>query len=113
MTFTEFISKLESNGDPHAFGDKGQALTSFQVHPAWVIDWSQRLHVEPRVNDTWERFVGRIVEVFGFHACETLKLGRIEAAMYFHIGHVVWEGEQDWDEQYAARARKILLSAQS
>lgn len=34
--FALAIRLTESQGDPHAYGDGGLALTSYQVHPAWL-----------------------------------------------------------------------------
>ena len=85
--FARAIALTESNADPHAYGDNGQALTSFQCHPAWVWQWATKLSISPRVSQTWESWIGDVVIAFYQH-CAGLKLTPVEAAMYYHLGHV-------------------------
>lgn len=105
IQFSELISRVESNHNPHAYGDGGRALTSYQVHPAWLFEWTFKLRVSPRVNDTWDEFVARVIDVFAVHVFG-LGLTVTEGAMYFHLGHITFATSPDWDHAYAEKVEK-------
>lgn len=104
MTPEKFLLALrctESNNDPHAFGDAGKALTSMQVHPAWLWDQIQRFKLRPVPGETWEDWVGRYV--MAFYIANTNVLSDVEVIMYFHKGHITDPAQDDWDRAYADR----------
>lgn len=103
MPFSELIARVESHKNPRAFGDGGRALTSYQVHPAWLFEWAIKLRVSPQINDTWDEFVARVIDIFAVHAY-SLGLTAVEAAMYFHLGHITFRTKSpDWDNDYAEK----------
>lgn len=109
--FALALGMTESGGDPRAFGDGGCALTSFQVHPAWVWDQTRTPDVMPKVAETWQSWVESLVR--RFYIRNSPQLNDVEIAMRFHLGHTSREGDPDWDAEYAQRftAYAIRLGA--
>ena len=101
--FARVLSQIESGGNPAAIGDGGQAITSYQVHPAWVYRWSQIHAIVPALSATWESYVLAIVIAFFEHQISMRTPAEI--AMAFHVGHVVARYAPAWDLAYAARFR--------
>ena len=99
--FAAVIRMTESNNDKRAFGDSGLALTSYQVHPAWVWDQLEAGHFKPGVLDSWETWIGRMVAAF--YGRNSIHMTDVEVAMYFHLGHPTHAGNSDWDPNYAER----------
>lgn len=101
--FSTALGLTESNGNPNSpLGDHGRALGRFQVHPDWVFDWSNRLGIVPKLSETWDSFVERMVQAFYTHHVGGT-LSDVEIAMAFHIGHLVHNYDPDWDSAYADR----------
>ena len=104
MTPDQFALALrltESGNNPRAYGDNGQALTSYQVHPAWVWDQVWDTQLMPGLADTWDEWVGLLVQAF--YKRHSPYASEVEVAMYFHKGHVCHAGGRDWDQNYADR----------
>lgn len=104
MTADEFAHKLwitESGGKLYSWGDDGLAMGAYQQHPAWMWDWAHRLALTPLVDESWNRFEGRLVRAFYVH--HQSYLTPVQTAMKFHLGHLVYETDSDWDAEYAAR----------
>jgi hypothetical protein len=99
--FRDALAIVESNNDPHAWGDSGLAMGRWQVHPAWVYGYLRITGVQPGVRESWDGFVGRIVEAF-FESRPT-SCTPIQSAMWFHLGHRTDESQGDWDIDYAGR----------
>jgi hypothetical protein len=99
--FRDVIASIESADKPQAWGDNGCAIGLYQAHPAWVFRFSRALNVEPSANETWNSWIGRIIlAFFGIHFP---KVEPILLAMYYHVGHIVYPYDKEWDHDYAAR----------
>ncbi len=98
--FARAISETESHRNPRAYGDGGRALTSFQCHAAWLLQWAAALLLNPLVSETWESFVGRVVAAFFEHH---FGWAPVDLAMYYHRGHAVRRTDNDWDSAYEDR----------
>ena len=107
--FAQALRMTESLGNPRAWGDADEALTSYQVHPAWLWDRIDRFHLEPAVTETWESWIGRYVEAF-YDSYWPL-MSEVQIAMFFHRGHPVEVADRDWDVPYAARFAKFARIA--
>ena len=101
--FARVLAETESNSKPDAIGDGGQAITSYQVHPSWVYQWSLYHAIVPDLSATWESYVLAIVIAFFDH--QISMRSPAEIAMAFHVGHVVARYAPAWDLAYAARFR--------
>lgn len=101
--FAHAIAIVESNDNPNApLGDAGRALGRWQWHPDAVWGWAVRLSVVPTLNETWDSFLYRLLlRHYVFHSQQGLT--DVQCAMAFHEGHIVKEGDVDWDTGYAAR----------
>lgn len=99
--FALALRMTESDNNPRAYGDGGLALTSYQVHPAWVWDQLQFKPPAPRVGDSWENWIYLLV--VRFYERWSPYLRDVEVAMYYHRGHYVKPGAADWDQDYADR----------
>ena len=99
--FARVLAEIESGGKPDAVGDGGQAITSFQVHPAWVYEWSRALRIVPQLHQTWESYIRAIVITFFQHQIQLRTPASV--AMAFHVGHITCPENSDWDAAYASR----------
>lgn len=114
MTAEQWVSALaltESDGNMSAWGDGGRAVGRFQVHPDWLWTWALHYKLAPTLNETWDHFIMRVVTAFA--ADHLQRMFEVVAAMYFHLGHVSSQGDQDWDESYADRFRRFAAQAVS
>ena len=109
--FARILGLVESDGQPNApNGDNGRAMGRFQIHPDWMWEWANRLHIQPRLSESWDSFHERLVMKF-FQFPFHLKLLPVEVAMTFHLGHIVRQpvttqggfGLGAWDIDYAQR----------
>jgi hypothetical protein len=107
--FALALRQTESDSNPRAYGDDGLALTSYQVHPAWVWDQIRRAPVTPRVDDSWEAWIEQIV--CKFYRIRMQTSSEVQIAMEFHIGHFVAPTDTAWDVPYAARFAKFAAIA--
>lgn len=111
LTTAQFIHALamtESINDPDAsLGDDGCALGRFQVHPNRLWDEAHRLSMQPRLGETWDSFITRIVEKM--HS-KWQRYGKtdLEIAMYWHLGHFAFPASVDYDQEYATRFSKYM-----
>ena len=103
QAFATAIGIVESNGNPNApLGDGGRAIGRFQMHPDEMWTWARRLSIAPAANETWDSFIGRIVQAFyTFHCSEALT--DVQIAMTYHIGHILRENSPEWDLGYAEK----------
>jgi hypothetical protein len=105
LTVEEWIDalgKTESNSAPNApLGDGGRAMGRWQVHPDWLWGWASHYGILPKLSETWDEFVRRILERFAYDHLGWL--GDVRSAMYFHIGHIAKETDPSWDKDYAKR----------
>jgi hypothetical protein len=99
--FRDAIASVESGDDPHAWGDHDAAIGLYQAHPAWVFGFSIACGVKPTVDDTWNDWIGKII--LAFYAKYSLNHTPIELAMYYHVGHIVYPYDKEWDHDYAER----------
>jgi hypothetical protein len=107
MTQKEFalvLGAVESDNNAEAWGDGGQAMGRWQVHPAWVMEYAFNYNIAPAVDDTWDVFIGLIV--VEFFARRSSARTPVSIAMAFHVGHEVEIGAYGWDAEYAARFLK-------
>jgi hypothetical protein len=114
MTVSQFLAVLahtESKSNPNApLGDDGRALGRWQVHPDWVWSTARRFSLQPLLNESWDRFVERLVTAF--YKEHSQYLSDIEVAMFFHLGHLESPDQSGWDKGYAERfeeyAKKLV-----
>ena len=107
--FLKALAVVESNDDPESWGDGGQAMGRWQVHPGRLFDELARNDIHPSNAETWDQLVARVLRaMFAKHGPDH---SADEIAMYWHLGH--WQGSAptDWDAKYAARFNAALLNA--
>jgi hypothetical protein len=97
--FAACIAQVESGDKPTAWGDNGLAMGRYQVHPSWVWTWATYLKLQPTVSESWDHFIGRLVQ--GFFSAHNAGMHPGQIAMYFHLGHLDTEQDSDWDVNYA------------
>lgn len=107
MTAEQFklvLRQTESDNNPRAYGDGGLALTSYQVHPAWVWDQLAKYGpvAMPKIGDSWEQWIGLLVALFFARALGETS-SEVEIAMWFHRGHHIGPRDERWDRKYADR----------
>lgn len=100
LQFTKALGLTETDGIATAWGDSGQAVGRWQVHPCWVWDHCK---LPPTLTDTWDSWIEKNIEAF-FNAHTFLP--PIEIAMFFHLGHRTLPSAKDWDGVYAVRFTK-------
>lgn len=108
--FLKALAVVESGDNPEAWGDTGQAMGRWQVHPSRL--WSE-MHahtIAPLVNETWDQLVARVLRVL--FADPRYAVDPVEVAMYWHVGHWCADNNPDWDAKYAARFSAALANAQ-
>lgn len=107
--FLKALAVVESSDDPEAWGDQGRAMGRWQVHPDRLWSEMHAQSIKPAIGETWDQLVGRVLRaMFGkFESSRTLP----EIAMYWHVGHMLFAGRDDWDPKYAARFGAALANA--
>lgn len=90
------LALVESGDNPHArFGDGGQALGRWQMHPSFVWEWGPD---EVGLRETWDQVCAAALLAF-FTSRSKGAASALILAMEFHLGvRAVYEGE--WDEGY-------------
>lgn len=91
------LALVESGDDPNgSFGDAGQALGRWQMHPAFVWQWGPD---EVGLSETWDQVCAAALLAF-YTARSKESQSALYLAMEFHLGvEAVREGK--WDEGYA------------
>lgn len=111
--FLYALAIVESSNTPEAWGDGGRAMGRWQVHPDRFWDECRRGYIFPKVGETWDSVVERILRaVWEFYFD---KLDPVAIAMYWHLGHFTSRASQDWDTTYASKFAAALakVSAQA
>ena len=108
--FLKALAVVESSDDPEAWGDAGRAMGRWQVHPDRLWHEIQHGLIFPKLGETWDQLVARVLRTI----CEFYlpKVTPGEIAMYWHAGHWCKPGDSTWDAKYAARFEAALLNAQ-
>lgn len=110
--WAQAIAIIESsNRSNPPLGDSGRALGRYQMWPSWVFEWAKRLNLYPTVNETWDAYFTRLIQ--GYFTFRTKQgLTPVQAAVSFHRGHVVKEGDPDWlADDYAERFNAASIQA--
>ena len=107
--FLKALAVTESNDDPEAWGDGGQAMGRWQVHPARLWQDMHTHGITPTLSDTWDQLVARVLRAM--YAAYEWQLNTVVIAMYWHKGHFVIAGQPEWDATYAARFNAALAHA--
>jgi hypothetical protein len=93
----------ESVNDPDArLGDDGRALGRFQCHPDRLWSEAHRYQMQPRLGETWDSFITRVVTAMHAH-WQTRGKADLEIAMFWHLGHFAAPESIDYDHEYAKR----------
>lgn len=108
--FLKALAVVESSDDPEAWGDNGQAMGRWQVHPARLWQEAHLYQATPNLRETWDQLVARILRAMFTHLIESFEPDQI--AMYWHVGHMTNVGTDDWDTKYAARFNAALANAE-
>lgn len=107
LTPDQFAHKLwytETNCHLYDWGDHGLAMGPYQEHPDWLWDWAHKLTMPPKPMESWASWEGRLVRGFyQWHMRYYAMLAPVEVAMHFHLGHIVFMGNEKWDHKYAER----------
>lgn len=102
------LAMTESHNNPDSrLGDHGRAFGRWQVHPDWVWTYSRGNSIVPRLGETWDSFIERILSAF----YDKYNLNPSEKAMMFHLGHRSSVLAVDWDHDYATRFNSYLDQA--
>lgn len=107
--FLKAIAIIESHDNPEAWGDHGRAMGRWQVHPDRLWCEAMRFDIEPKLGETWDQLVGRVLRAV-WHLGMMSQLP-INIAMYWHLGHWTYPDKPDWDKEYAARFVAALADA--
>lgn len=100
--FAKAIAVVESGDRSNPpLGDDGRALGRYQMHPDWLWEWATNLKTVPALSETWDAYFTRLIQqYFGYRTGQGLTA--IQAAVSFHVGHIVREDDPTWDAQYAS-----------
>jgi hypothetical protein len=84
-------------------GDGGRARGRYQMHPDFYDEWKLNLNIHAQLGETWDSQDTRIaIAYFTFRTGQGLTA--IQAAVSYHRGHIVREGDPDWlADDYAAK----------
>ena len=107
--FLKALAVVESHDDPEAWGDGGQAMGRWQVHPARLWQEMHANTIAPRLGETWDQLVGRTLRAMAMKLWE--KYSAVAIAMYWHLGHFCESTAPEWDLKYAARFGAALMNA--
>ena len=113
VTVDQFLKALavtESADDPEAWGDAGRAMGRWQIHPDRFWHECQLGKIFPKLGETWDQVVARILRAIAGFYLE--KVTPAEIAMYWHLGHWVLPTDSTWDQKYASRFELELVVAQ-
>jgi hypothetical protein len=108
--FLKALALVESKDNPEAWGDGGQAMGRWQVHPARL--WQELVlnNQHPTLDDTWDQVVARVLRNIFMRFYPMREPAAI--AMYWHRGHWCESTDPEWDLKYAARFGAALLCAE-
>jgi hypothetical protein len=109
--FLKALAVVESSDDPEAWGDAGQAMGRWQVHPSRLWTEMHAFTITPTLTETWDQLVARLLRAI--YARYSDAFAPIEMAMYWHVGHWVRTTDSTWDQKYAARFNAALANAQA
>lgn len=108
--FLKALAVTESNDDPEAWGDGGQAMGRWQVHPARLWQEMHTYTLTPTLTETWDQLIARVLRAM--YARLTPQYDAVGIAMYWHLGHFGDSATHDWDLKYQARFNAALANAQ-
>lgn len=102
VNFAAAIAVVESsNRSNPPLSDGGRARGRYGLHPDFFDEWRGKLNLSAELSETWDSWDGRIV--MGYFTVRTGQgLTAIQAAVSFHVGHIVREDDPTWDAQYAS-----------
>jgi hypothetical protein len=110
MTTVQFLNALamtESANDSCALGDfdsehNPRAITRWQTHPDRLWNEAHIYHMQPRLSETWDSFVKRVLTAMHAHWQAKGKTD-LEIAQFWHLGHFAAPQSADYDHEYAKR----------
>lgn len=109
--FLKALAMVESSDNPEAWGDAGRAMGRWQVHPDRLWSEMHALTISPKLGETWDQLVARVLRAM-FTAASKVRYP-LAIAMYWHLGHYQLPGEGDWDKGYADKFNRALEQAQT
>ena len=100
--FAKAIAVVESGDRSNPpLGDDGRALGRYQMHPDSSGSGRRISKQCLRLSETWDAYFTRLIQqYFGYRTGQGLTA--IQAAVSFHVGHIVREDDPTWDAQYAS-----------
>lgn len=107
--FLDALAQVESSNNPAAWGDNGKAMGRWQVHPDRLWSEAGRWHQAPRLDETWDSFVRRVLTAM--YDGMVKSLGPVSVAMYWHKGHTTDPSKDDWDLPYATKMSDAMARA--
>lgn len=102
--FIAALAEVESSNSWRAWGDAGQAMGRWQIHPARFWDESRHYGDAPNVTETWDAYVRRLVAA-RFLELTAQGMTPVRIAMFWHLGNF-----KQWDDSYAARFNAALAA---
>ena len=107
--FLKALAIVESRDNPEEWGDAGRAMGRWQVHPDRLFDECARSKIEPKLGETWDQLVARVLRAMWTYHYPMQD--EVEIAMFWHLGHFSTPTESDWDAKYAVRFMAALANA--
>lgn len=92
------LAMTESTNNPHAWGDSGQAVGRWQMHPAFVWQYGPD---DVGLSETWNDVCAQALQAF-FNERSARTPDAVRLAMEFHLG-VEGVAKGQWDAAYENR----------
>ena len=105
------LAMLESSNNLEAWGDNGHAMGRWQVHADRLVYESGKLYIWPKLGESYDAWVERIVTQIFFENLP--RRSAVSIAMYWHVGHWVLNDENEWDAGYAKSFIAALAKGQA
>lgn len=101
VKWSKTVALVESEDNPHAWGDEGLACGRYQQHPAFTLEWLAMGRVQVGVDWSWDRVFAAALRIF-FNVRSLPTPDPLRLVMEFHLGvQAVKDGK--WDVGYAER----------
>jgi hypothetical protein len=107
--FLKALAMVESSDDPEAWGDAGRAMGRWQVHPDRLFGEMATYKISPKLGETWDQLVERVLRVFVARWSPEFSFDEI--AQFWHLGHWPLSYPDGWDMQYASKFEAALAKA--
>lgn len=101
--FAKAIAIVESSDRSNPpLSDDGRARGRYGMHPDFYEEWKLKLNIHAQLSETWDSLDTRIVMGY-FTFRMGMGLTAVQAAVSYHVGHIVREGDDTWTQDYADR----------